>query len=82
MHSGIACLAPVEHTENGYQVHNIRQPFHREPDFGVTSVNYDLAQLIKTAGIPSQACIAHSFIGLQFATSRALPPVRRPVSMA
>jgi hypothetical protein len=24
----------------------VRRPFHREPDFGVTSVNYDLDELI------------------------------------
>lgn len=33
----------------GYDIesrtHYVRQPFHREPDFGVTSVNYDFAEL-------------------------------------
>jgi len=27
----------------------VRQPFQREPDFGVTSVNYDFAELLKKA---------------------------------
>ncbi len=31
----------------------IRGPFQREPDFGVTSVNYDLAGLIARAGEPA-----------------------------
>ena len=28
------------------RVHYVRRPFHREPDFGVTSVNYDLPELV------------------------------------
>lgn len=31
---------------DGHRVHYLRQPFQREPDFGVTSVNYDLAELL------------------------------------
>ena len=31
----------------------IRQPFQREPDFGVTSVNYNLNELLARAGDPS-----------------------------
>ncbi len=31
----------------------VRRPFQREPDFGVTSVNYDLAELWSKAGEPS-----------------------------
>jgi len=31
----------------------IRQPFQREPDFGVTSVNYDLTELLAKAAEPS-----------------------------
>lgn len=31
----------------------IRQPFKKEPDFGVTSVNYDLAELLALAEEPS-----------------------------
>jgi hypothetical protein len=34
-------------------VHYLRQPFHREPDFGVTSVNYKLDKLIERAGKPA-----------------------------
>jgi SNF2 family DNA or RNA helicase len=36
-----------------HRVHYVRQPFRREPDFGVTSVNYDLAELVARAGAPS-----------------------------
>jgi superfamily II DNA or RNA helicase len=35
-----------------HRVHYVRQPFTREPDFGVTSVNYDFAELIDSAEIP------------------------------
>ena len=35
------------------QVHYVRKPFHREPDFGVTSVNYDLPELLARAEEPS-----------------------------
>ena len=30
----------------------IRQPFQREPDFGVTSVNYDLGELLERGEEP------------------------------
>ncbi len=47
-------LAIVEFTgEDTHQPHYLRQPFHREPDFGVTSVNYDFAELIARARTPS-----------------------------
>jgi len=47
-------LAIVEFVPgDSHRVHYIRQPFRREPDFGVTSVNYDLAELIARAGAPS-----------------------------
>jgi len=47
-------LAIVEFTEgNGHRVHYLRQPFQREPDFGVTSVNYGFAELLARAGTPS-----------------------------
>jgi hypothetical protein len=36
-----------------HRVHYVRQPFQREPDFGVTSVNYDLAELLVRAGEPA-----------------------------
>lgn len=47
-------LAIVEFgATDGHRVHYIRQPFRREPDFGVTSVNYDFAGLIARAAAPS-----------------------------
>ena len=43
-------LAIVEFMDGAsHRVHYVRQPFRREPDFGVTSVNYDLAELIARA---------------------------------
>ena len=39
--------------EATHQVHYIREPFKREPDFGVTSVNYNLSELLERAEIPS-----------------------------
>ena len=40
-------LAIVEFLDgDAHRVHYVRQPFQREPDFGVTSVNYDFAELI------------------------------------
>jgi SNF2 family DNA or RNA helicase len=46
-------LAIVEFRENeSHRVHYLRRPFQREPDFGVTSVNYDLAELIERAETP------------------------------
>ena len=47
-------LAVVEFLEGGeHRVHYLRQPFQREPDFGVTSVNYDFAELLARAGEPA-----------------------------
>jgi hypothetical protein len=47
-------LAIVEFLpDRGHQVHYLCQPFHKEPDFGVTSVNYDFAELLARAGEPS-----------------------------
>jgi hypothetical protein len=47
-------LAIVEFLENGtHRAHYLRRPFRREPDFGVTSVNYDFAELLSRAGPPS-----------------------------
>ena len=47
-------LAIVEFMgNNDYRVHYLRQPFRREPDFGVTSVNYSFAELIDRAGEPA-----------------------------
>ncbi len=38
-----------EHTAARY----VRRPFQREPDFGVTSVNYDLSELLARAEEPA-----------------------------
>jgi SNF2 family DNA or RNA helicase len=47
-------LAIVEFTsEDTHQIHYLRQPFQREPDFGVTSVNYDFADLLARATTPT-----------------------------
>jgi len=46
-------LAIVEFDGGGHQVHYVRQPFQREPDFGVTSVNYNFKELLGKAGAPS-----------------------------
>jgi len=47
-------LAIVEFLEGDFhRVHYVRQPFQREPDFGVTSVNYDFAELL-ARGEPPQ----------------------------
>jgi hypothetical protein len=46
-------LAIVEFLDgDSHRVHYIRQPFQREPDFGVTSVNYDFAELLSRAEAP------------------------------
>jgi len=46
-------LAIVEFRDGEeHQVHYLRRPFGREPDFGVTSVNYDLAELLARAEAP------------------------------
>jgi hypothetical protein len=46
-------LAIVEFIdEQNHKVHYLRQPFNREPDFGVTSVNYDFAELLARAEAP------------------------------
>jgi superfamily II DNA or RNA helicase len=47
-------LAIVEFLdERAHRVHYLRQPFQREPDFGVTSVNYDFGELTARAQMPS-----------------------------
>ncbi len=46
-------LAIVEFVdESKHNVHYIRSPFQREPDFGVTSVNYDFQELLAKATNP------------------------------
>lgn len=47
-------LAIVEFLDDKrHKVHYLRQPFRREPDFGVTSVNYDFVELLDRAEPPS-----------------------------
>ena len=47
-------LGIVEFQDGGqHQVHYVRKPFQREPDFGVTSANYDFAELLARAEEPS-----------------------------
>jgi hypothetical protein len=46
-------LAVVEFLEDGtHRLHYIRRPFHAEPDFGVTSVNYGYRELLERAKAP------------------------------
>ena len=46
-------LAMVEFLgSDSHRVYYLRRPFHREPDFGVTSVNYGFADLIARAETP------------------------------
>ena len=46
-------LAIVEFLDgDSHRVHYMRQPFQREPDFGVTSVNYNFAELLSRAKAP------------------------------
>ncbi len=46
-------LAIVEFLDgDSHRVHYVRRPFQREPDFGVTSVNYDFAELLARAEEP------------------------------
>ena len=47
-------LAIVEFRQDGtHRTHYVHQPFRREPDFGVTSVNYDFAELVARATMPT-----------------------------
>jgi len=45
-------LALVVFEGQGHEVKYVRRPFQREPDFGVTSVNYDLADLLQRGEAP------------------------------
>ena len=46
-------LAMVEFApDGGHSVHYLRKPFRREPDFGVTSVNYDFGELLLRSEAP------------------------------
>jgi hypothetical protein len=46
-------LAIVEFDGDSHRVHYLREPFRREPDFGVISVNYAFAELVARSGVPS-----------------------------
>lgn len=46
-------LAIVAFDGLSHRVHYIRKPFRREPDFGVTSVNYSLTELLAQSEDPS-----------------------------
>jgi superfamily II DNA or RNA helicase len=47
-------LAIVEFLDGKtHRVHYVRRPFLREPDFGVTSINYDFAELLTRAERPA-----------------------------
>jgi hypothetical protein len=45
-------LAKYVQKHNGCQVFYVKQPFQKEPDFGVTSVNYNLKDLFVNAEVP------------------------------
>jgi superfamily II DNA or RNA helicase len=46
-------LAIVEFMADDHRVHYVREPFRREPDFGVTSVNYSFSELLARTERPS-----------------------------
>jgi hypothetical protein len=46
-------LALVIFDGESHQVHYIRMPFQREPDFAVTSSNYSVAELLLRAEAPA-----------------------------
>ena len=45
-------LAIVEFDGDTQRIHYVRRPFQREPDFGVTSVNYNFSDLLARAEVP------------------------------
>ena len=45
-------LAIVEHDGDASKVYYVRNPFQREPDFGVTSCNYAIEELLQHATEP------------------------------
>jgi hypothetical protein len=45
-------LAIVEHGGEASKIHYMRNPFQREPDFGVTSCNYAIEELLQQATEP------------------------------
>ncbi|MGH7720975.1 MAG: hypothetical protein ACREON_19280 [Gemmatimonadaceae bacterium] len=38
---------------DAHRVHYLRRLFQREPDFGVTSVNYEFRKLLERAEVPA-----------------------------
>ena len=47
-------LAILEFLDDGkHEAHYVRNPFSREPDIGVTSVNYSFSELLAKAEKPS-----------------------------
>jgi hypothetical protein len=47
-------LAIVEfHSGDSHSIHYVRQPFRAEPDFGATSVNYSMSELVARATAPA-----------------------------
>lgn len=43
---------PDKQDGDSHRVHYLRRPFQREPDFGVTSVNYDFGELLSRSEEP------------------------------
>jgi hypothetical protein len=48
---GTAGVSPAS-GQGPHRVCYVRRPFQREPDFGVTSVNYDFAELLARGEVP------------------------------
>lgn len=48
----VLAIVPVSGDAAG-DPHYVRQPFQKEPDFGVTSVNYKIEELLDRAEQPS-----------------------------
>ena len=49
----ILALVEVSNDGQGNAPRYVRQPFSKEPDFGVTSVNYNMGDLLKMSEEPS-----------------------------
>lgn len=47
----ILALVEIE-DEQAKEPRYVRQPFHKEPDFGVTSVNYNFQELLQKSKLP------------------------------
>lgn len=46
----IEVALPLQAINGAHRAYYLRRPFQREPDFGVTSVNYNLSDVIARAG--------------------------------